>query len=104
MPYVTVLCVPPCRVQHCNAIHVFPRYRPKTYIYYIQVCTFTLEVFYHRAFGCISPCSSPLRYFAHIAKEITVLVLVSGVMLHWLSLGRMLLVIICQQSSAVQSP
>jgi hypothetical protein len=27
---------------------------------------------YHRAFGCISP----LRYFAHVAKEITVLVLV----------------------------
>jgi hypothetical protein len=26
---------------------------------------------YHRAFGCISP----LRYFAHVAKEITVLVL-----------------------------
>ena len=28
---------------------------------------------YHRAFGCISP----LRLFAHVAKEITVLVLVS---------------------------
>ena len=27
---------------------------------------------YHRAFGCISP----LRYFAHVAKEITALVLV----------------------------
>jgi hypothetical protein len=26
---------------------------------------------YHRAFGCISP----LRYFAHVAKEITVLAL-----------------------------
>ena len=26
---------------------------------------------YHRAFGCISP----LRYFANVAKEITVLVL-----------------------------
>ena len=27
---------------------------------------------YHRAFGCISP----LRYFAHVAKEITALALV----------------------------
>jgi hypothetical protein len=43
----------------------------------VCVCVYMCNVrvytgVYHRAFGCISP----LRYFAHVAKEITALALV----------------------------
>ena len=38
------------------------------YIYNMRVYTGV----YHRAFGCITP----LRYFAHVAKEITALALI----------------------------
>ena len=60
---------------HRNAIHTHmhttcPRYRPKIYIYMHVMCA--CAGVYHRAFGCISP----LRLFAHVAKEITALALV----------------------------
>jgi hypothetical protein len=78
MPCVTVLCVltpPHCVIVYCvhtatQHIHACPRYRPKIYIYMHVMCA--CAGVYHRAFGCISP----LRLFAHVAKEITALALV----------------------------
>ena len=62
MPYVTVLYVPPYRYFVTQYMPPLPAQG--------NVCACTpgyTEVYRINTFGCISP----LRYFAHIAKEIT---------------------------------